>query len=128
MPRFLHLDKSFLLSLMVENESCVESATTGAFSEVLQCRHCSRAYIVKYVTKIHNRPRMIHSPACGGPVIEAVAILPDFYYASNEDNKNVCTFVIIDHVCRDMTVREEISKHETSAADARAAQHVRGHV
>lgn len=71
---------------------------------------------------------MIHSPACGGPVIEAVAILPDFYYASNEDNKNVCTFVIIDHVCRDMTVREEISKHETSAADARAAQHVRGHV
>jgi hypothetical protein len=63
---------------------------------------------------------MIHSPARGGPIVEAVAVLPDFENATNEDNKNVCTFVIIDHVSRDMTVREEISRHETSAADARA--------
>lgn len=62
---------------MVENESCVESAATEIFSEVLQCRRCSRAYVVKYVTKVHNRPRMIHSPTGGGPVVEAVAVLPD---------------------------------------------------
>ena len=35
---------------------------------------------------------------------------------------------MIDHVCRDMAVREEISRHETSAADARATQLITKHV
>jgi hypothetical protein len=47
---------------------------------------------------------------------------------TNEDDKDVCTFVMTDHVCRDMAVREEISRHETSAADARATQPVTRHV
>jgi hypothetical protein len=89
---------------------------------------CSRAYVVKYVAKIYNRPRMLHSPTCGGSVVETVAVLPGFKNAINEDDKDVCTFVMIDHVCREMAVRDDISRHETSAADARATQSVTKHV
>lgn len=65
---------------------------------------------------------MLHSPTCGRPVVETMAVLPLFKNATNYDDKDVCTFVIIDHVCREMAVREEISIHETSAVDARARQ------
>lgn len=109
---------------MVENESSVESATTETFSDVLRWGHCSRAYVVKYVTKMHNRPRMIHSPTRGGPIVEAVSVLPDYKDATDKNDKDVCTFVMTDHVCREMAVREEISRHEISAADARATQPV----
>jgi hypothetical protein len=83
---------------------------------------------VKYVTKMYNRPRMLHLPTCGGSIVKTVAVLPNFKNETNEDDKNVRTFVMIDHVCREMAVREEISRHETSAADARAAQPVMKHV
>lgn len=65
---------------------------------------------------------MLHSPTYGRSVVETVTILPSFKNATDQDDKDVCTFVMIDHVCRDMAVREEISRHETSAADARATQ------
>ena len=74
---------------------------------------------------------MLHSPTGGRSVVETVTVLPGFKNAANQDDEDVCTFVMIDHVCREMAVREEISRHETSAADARATQlvtkYIRGH-
>jgi hypothetical protein len=115
---------------MVQNESCVESATTEIFRR-LAIRTLQLAYVVKYVTEMYNRSRMLHSPTCGGSVVETVAVLPRFKKAKNKDDEDVCTFVMTDHVCREMAVRDDISRHDTSAADAKATQsvmkHVRGH-
>jgi len=71
---------------------------------------------------------MLHSPTYGRSVVETVATLPGYKNTTDENDKDVCTFVMIDHVCREMGVREEISRHETSAADARAMQLVTKHV
>ncbi len=65
---------------------------------------------------------MLHLPTCGRSVVETVTVLLDFKNATSKDDRDVRTFVMIDHVCRETAVREEISRHETSAADARATQ------
>jgi len=80
------------------------------------------AYTVKYVAKTYDRPRTLHPPADSRSVVETVAILMSFKNVENEGNKEVCTLVMTDHVCLETAVREETSRHETSAADARAIQ------
>lgn len=74
MPEFLCPDKLTPSSLMGEDESCVELATTEVG------RHPARrvshlTYVMKDVSKIYDCPWALHSPTGSWPIEKTLSIL-----------------------------------------------------
>ena len=87
MPRFLCLEKSTPLSLMGEDESCVELATT----EVRETsRRNSLTYVMEDVSKIHDCPWALHSPAGSRAIKKAMPILSISQKKCRVNNTKIC--------------------------------------